>query len=404
MMEWDNNRALERLKKFNFPRKTGTEALIKARDIIFKDLENVISDTKVEKFQFSNLLNKVMLIYGPIILLIIFLKAWFWTLSLIFSIIFAITQIIVFILIFFRIGPYTVCRLFNNKGQYTGYNIISSIPARKEEKGVLILGAHYDTKSTPAIRRYALPVALYSMGSTTLLVIISGIILLYFGPSPLWLTIFIWIGATIELISLSIYFFYNHITNKSMGTVDNGSGVAIILELAHLYASRPNEYLSLVFIAFDGEELGLLGASAFNYSHKEEFLKRNTKMISIDMIGGDYPLKIITKSGLPSIKHGKSIAPVFDNVIQNLQNSQEKSSNDYIKNEASYLYFASDHGPFYYAGIPSAAIFSKFKKEHTNKDTMDNLKPNTFELCGKLIMGFISDYDEILSNHSNEKF
>jgi len=400
MMEWDNKRALERLKKFNFPRKTGTEALIQARDIIFNDLKNVISDTKIEEFQFSNLLNKVLLMYGPIILIIIFFKAWIWTFFLLVSVLFAFTQIIVFILLFFRIGPYTVCRLFKNKGRYTGYNIISSIPARKEEKGVLILGAHYDTKSTPAIRRYAFPVALYSMGSTTLLVIISGIILLFFGPSPLWLTLCIWIGATIELISIAIYFFYNHITNKSTGTVDNGSGVAIILELAHLYTSRPNEYLSLVFIAFDGEEVGLVGASAFNYTHKEEFLKRNTKMISIDMIGGDYPLKIITKSGVPSINHGKSLAPVFDNIIQNLQNTQEKDSNNKIKNEASYLYFASDHGPFYYAGFPSAAIFSKFKKEHTNKDTMENLKPNTFELCGKLIMGFINDYDEILSKPS----
>ncbi|RKX22736.1 MAG: hypothetical protein DRP45_11125 [Candidatus Zixiibacteriota bacterium] len=69
------------------------------------------------------------------------------------------------------------------------------------------------------------------------------------------------------------------------GADDNGSGVAALLELARRFAPRmDNMRHSLLFIAFSGEEAGLLGSSHFvrNWTVDRD---KATMMINMDMIG-----------------------------------------------------------------------------------------------------------------------
>ncbi len=67
------------------------------------------------------------------------------------------------------------------------------------------------------------------------------------------------------------------------GADDNASGVAGLLELARLFAAtRPRR--TLVFIAFSGEEEGLLG-SAYYVNHPLVPLAQTVAMINMDMIG-----------------------------------------------------------------------------------------------------------------------
>jgi len=69
------------------------------------------------------------------------------------------------------------------------------------------------------------------------------------------------------------------------GADDNASGVAGILELASLLASEKSSLKrSIVFIAFDCEELGLLGSRYF-VNHSPVDLKNVIAMINFDMIG-----------------------------------------------------------------------------------------------------------------------
>ncbi|MBI4482673.1 MAG: M28 family peptidase [Acidobacteria bacterium] len=68
------------------------------------------------------------------------------------------------------------------------------------------------------------------------------------------------------------------------GADDNASGTAGLLWLARAYATGPRPARSLLFIAFAGEELGLLG-SAF-YTRQPLFpLEQTVAMINLDMIG-----------------------------------------------------------------------------------------------------------------------
>ncbi|HEY3025515.1 MAG TPA: M20/M25/M40 family metallo-hydrolase [Pyrinomonadaceae bacterium] len=69
------------------------------------------------------------------------------------------------------------------------------------------------------------------------------------------------------------------------GADDNASGVAGMLELARIFSSQhPRPKRTLVFIAFSGEEEGLLGSS-FYVNHPILPLARTVAMVNMDMIG-----------------------------------------------------------------------------------------------------------------------
>lgn len=69
------------------------------------------------------------------------------------------------------------------------------------------------------------------------------------------------------------------------GADDNASGVAGVLELARvLSAQRPRPKRTIVFVAFSGEEEGLLGSN-FYVNHPVVALANTVAMINMDMIG-----------------------------------------------------------------------------------------------------------------------
>lgn len=69
------------------------------------------------------------------------------------------------------------------------------------------------------------------------------------------------------------------------GADDNASGTAGLLELARIFsAQQPRPKRTLIFIAFGGEEEGLLG-SAYYVNHPHAPLKNTVAMINMDMIG-----------------------------------------------------------------------------------------------------------------------
>ena len=152
-MNFDNNRALERLKEFGFPRLTGTDSLKKARDIIHKQLKENVPNAAIEEFKCKNELINVLKFWAPIFLGLILLKVIFWEIFYLLSIVFAVVQFSVNLLAQGRIGHVQVYKRFKNEGPVEGYNVIGKIAARESEKKILIIGAHYDTKSGLAWKR-----------------------------------------------------------------------------------------------------------------------------------------------------------------------------------------------------------------------------------------------------------
>ena len=68
------------------------------------------------------------------------------------------------------------------------------------------------------------------------------------------------------------------------GADDNASGTAGVIELARWFAGQPKPKRGILFLAFAGEELGLLGSRHY-VDHPALPLEKAVAMINLDMIG-----------------------------------------------------------------------------------------------------------------------
>jgi Zn-dependent M28 family amino/carboxypeptidase len=66
------------------------------------------------------------------------------------------------------------------------------------------------------------------------------------------------------------------------GANDDASGVSAVISLANYFSKQNNNERTILFIAFTGEELGLLGSKSFAENLKPEFVKA---VVNIEMIG-----------------------------------------------------------------------------------------------------------------------
>ncbi len=70
------------------------------------------------------------------------------------------------------------------------------------------------------------------------------------------------------------------------GADNDGSGIAILLELAHVFAAEPSRPYTLAFVATDAEEYGMLGTERYLVTHPDP--RRILAGISLDNLGRLY--------------------------------------------------------------------------------------------------------------------
>jgi hypothetical protein len=148
------------------------------------------------------------------------------------------------------------------------------------------------------------------------------------------------------------------------GADDNGSGVAALLEMARVAAADRAQFArSVVFVAFAGEELGLLG-SAYYVDHPAVPLENTVAMIDLDMIGR--PSGRILVSGLES----------SPSLQEDLAAADAQSSLQVKTFGEGALVGASDDTSFILRRIPSIAFFSGFHSDyHRPSDTWEKIDP-----------------------------
>lgn len=163
---------------------------------------------------------------------------------------------------------------------------------------------------------------------------------------------------------------YDSVTN-SPGANDNASGTAVLLELARVMAKDPRPE-TLQFIAFDGEEEGLLGSAAYVDELPRTQRKAIQAMINFDELGaGDNPYafdgdaKLVRKTTQAAQRLGK-------------QAQREDSGN------------GSDHAPFRDAGVPVLFIYRADSLFHTPQDTPDRVKPEWLEAAGRIALEVVA--------------
>ena len=132
------------------------------------------------------------------------------------------------------------------------------------------------------------------------------------------------------------------------GANDNASGTTAVLMLAHYFALSNDNERTLVFCAFSGEELGLLGSTAFAKGVVPGAVKA---VINIEMIGrfgvGGKNSVFITGSGHSDLDEMLS---------SHLQGAGLKLVDE--PDESKGLFMRSDNFPFALKGIPAHTIMS----------------------------------------------
>jgi aminopeptidase YwaD len=179
------------------------------------------------------------------------------------------------------------------------------------------------------------------------------------------------------------------------GADDNASGVAAIIELARLLAGskfRNNNYL---FIAFSGEELGLLGSKYF-VEHPSVDLHRVDYMINLDMVGR------LSDSSHSLTIGGYGTSPAWGELCSRIGDRKQFS----IRFDSSGV-GPSDHTSFYRKDIPVLFFFTGIHSDY-HKPT-DN--PDKINYQGELeilnfvyeIIGQANSRGKLAFNHTRDR-
>jgi len=136
------------------------------------------------------------------------------------------------------------------------------------------------------------------------------------------------------------------------GADDNASGVAGVLELARRFASledRPAR--SLVFVTFSAEEKGLLGSRAL-VSQRLLPTGKLVFMLNLDMIGRN--------PGQAVQVYGDATARALGPIVREAAGKLGLE----VALHGTRIMSASDHTPFYEAGIPVLALFTGLHQDY----------------------------------------
>ena len=178
---------------------------------------------------------------------------------------------------------------------------------------------------------------------------------------------------------------YDHLGKMGENAVfdggnDNASGCAFLLELARHYSKNQNKY-SMVFIAFAGEEAGLIGSKYFTENPLFE-LDRIKFLINMDLMGyGDEGITVVNGT-------------LFESEFKMLtQINKEDSLLTKVKIRGPAA--NSDHYWFTQKGVPSFFIYTMGGSSayHDVYDVYENLTFIEFDDIFKLITTFVKRLD-----------
>ena len=160
------------------------------------------------------------------------------------------------------------------------------------------------------------------------------------------------------------------------GADDNASGTAMLIRLAERLAQNPPAR-TVLFIAFSGEELGLLG-SAHYVKHPIYPLSSTLAMVNLDMVGRLRNRRLIV--------YGTATAREFPALVDSLNwhaGFDLKAQGD--------GYGPSDQSSFYAAGKPVLHIFTDLHEDyHRTTDDWDKINLEGFDQVAEFTLGLVT--------------
>lgn len=164
------------------------------------------------------------------------------------------------------------------------------------------------------------------------------------------------------------------------GADDNASGTSAIIELARRFAKEKDNKRTIIFIAFSGEEEGLLG-SKYYVEHPVFPLENTVAMINLDMVGRLKDNKL-TIGGIGTAAEMKSLVENTNKLPLTVSGGMGgKEQWSYAENTALFKlqlnedgFGPSDHSSFYGKKIPVLFFFTGTHLDyHKPSDTADKI-------------------------------
>jgi Peptidase family M28 len=147
------------------------------------------------------------------------------------------------------------------------------------------------------------------------------------------------------------------------GAMDDGSGVATVIEVARLLKeSKAKLKRSVIFLMVTAEEKGELGSQYFA-AHPTVPFKNIVADINLDMFLPLYPLKVIEVQGLMESTLGETVKAAAEVDGVEVQIDQEPAENRFIR---------SDQYSFIRRGIPSLAFKFGYQPGSPDETTRKN--------------------------------
>lgn len=167
------------------------------------------------------------------------------------------------------------------------------------------------------------------------------------------------------------------------GANDNASGVALMLDMIRHYSQEDSEPppVSLAFMAFSGEEVGLKGSKY--YAENPMFPLESIKaLINLDMVGtGSQGITVVNGHEHPKIS----------STLENI--NREMKLLRYVARRSAAC--NSDHCPFYRKGVPAVYIFTQgkeYEEYHNIWDKASEVPLTAYEDLFILLTEFINRY------------
>ena len=177
---------------------------------------------------------------------------------------------------------------------------------------------------------------------------------------------------------------YDHVGSNGgqiyNGADDNASGVATMLEIAtRLMADKPEH--SVIFVAFDGEERGLLGAKHFVQAPPVP-LASIAMNLNFDMVAR---AETDGKLWVTGTYQNPTFRPILEQVPANgavslafgKDTPQDTGENNWVE--------ASDQGPFFRANVPFLYLGVDYHPDyHRPSDDFERITPSVFQSAVEL--------------------
>ncbi len=174
---------------------------------------------------------------------------------------------------------------------------------------------------------------------------------------------------------------FDHVGTDLSGTVyngslDNASGTAFLLQLAKYMKSLGTPDRDIIFVAFNGEELGLKGSTAFATQYTD--ILKDSRVYNFDMIGSYDGVPLCIMSG----SHTTAETPLVEELATVMKHN---------KVYFNYLFQdASDHVPFLNMGIEAITLCDNdMSRIHTPNDRIEYISEEAIDRCFSVIKVFI---------------